>query len=123
MVQCAAEHYIKKEFEKKGFVVDTPSCEHEDETAYRPYDLEATPSRFAYLGEPYYYIEVKGHRGLVLSASLSENEYKMAESLPERYIVCVVARALSNNKLAICRPYKDWRKKTIIKKTRVILVP
>lgn len=47
----------------------------------------------------------------------------MAESLPERYIVFVVARALSNNKLAICRPYKDWRKKTIIKKTRVILVP
>ncbi|MEB3765987.1 MAG: SNF2-related protein [Desulfurococcales archaeon] len=110
-IQCRAENYVKQLFEDKGFYTDTPSCIREGRgEPRRPYDIEATPRQMIHTGEPYYYVEVKGHSGLSFVAELTNREYEYAEQHKDRYIVCVVAHALSKNPVVVCKPYYQWNK-------------
>ncbi len=119
MVQDAAENYVKKLFEEKGFYVEGPldPCPSSGRT---PYDLIARP-RSKLFGEEYY-IEVKGHEGLVLSGELSEREVAFARENPDRYIICIVAMALSDNKKVFCNPYNKWSRRQKVATREIVYV-
>lgn len=100
-VEEKAIKLVKKLFEEKGYQV---------ELTYQkkvPYDMIAYP--LTTLGEEELYVEVKGHKGLRLSGVLTENEVKKAKENPGRYIICIVALALSDSPIVICKPYSEWK--------------
>jgi len=55
------------------------------------------------------YIEVKGHKPLVFTASLDDRQTRFGEEHPEDYIVCVVANMAKPREQwrYICKPYRD----------------
>ena len=119
MVQDEAENYVKKLFEEKGFHVEDPldPCPSQGRT---PYDLLATP-KGSLLGEEYY-IEVKGHEGLVLIGELSERETRFAREHPDRYIICIVTMALSRDKKVFCNPYSKWPRRVKTSEREIVYV-
>ncbi|MEB3788251.1 MAG: SNF2-related protein [Desulfurococcales archaeon] len=119
MVQDAAESYVKRLFEERGFHVEGPldPC---PSSGRAPYDLIARP-RSKLFGEEYY-IEVKGHEGLVLSGELTERETRFARGHPDRYIICIVAMALSDNKKVFCNPYNKWSKRVKRSEREIVYV-
>ena len=98
-VEKAAMRIVKEYLEKQGYRLEL------HRSVYDPYDYVGyDPSgRFVW-------IEVKGHEPPILSAELSSDEASFAEKHPNQYIICVVAKALSENPDIICRPYDEWKK-------------
>ena len=63
-------------------------------------------------------MEVKSHRGPVLSGVLTAREAETAEQEPSRYIVCVVGLATSESPIVVCKPYSEWRREPLIREVR-----
>ncbi len=107
-----AEEIVYRMLVEKGYIVE--------ETHFTPerysYDIRARPPGSM---EPVY-IEVKGHRGPVFTARLTPAETQMALRYPDKYIVCLVAYALTENPLVLCKPFSELEKKLLRRDTVIV---